>query len=625
MSGITRTNRFIAAVTVSAFLIGSLSGCVSPYVERPALAPTRSYQAPSLGVALTYAQDTQELYRKKIIELGDAERAASIGFIGLGTALILAGALGAHRDTMIGGAGLAGGGFAMATFLTDKRRASIYVAGMKALICAQGAVSPLNLDQKAQKTLESNVKAVETRKGTVNKAVVRVEGIVREIEAAGGATSATQAARQDVQTARQSLASATSAQGAVDQLYLNQSMAGNSLKNTVDDIDTVVLDALRGTEGSLQAVPQIIAGLAQSMQLMAPGVKVEDALKPPTAAPHSLTKSGDEMRKLGNQLTDAVATLRGETALLDADTSRVTTFLAAIDPPKVLQSIKTCKVEDLPGDFKVEQSELQFKAKTADKKSLRISGGGAPFFGEIENNPAGTNVEHSLAGNGVLTVAVTDQVQAGTHRMFVQDKTRQKREIVMIKIAAAEAGTTGTVPPAAGSVGADAVVKDINDKGTVRVGTTDVSIKAEKNPAGKVDVTYNVPAGSSITDADVKSALDTAFQASDRAGSANVLVNRGPDVGPHALIARRGEPTKRWGPVVENLVRDQVQLVQNRLCVKPQDGLWGPNTQKKLEEDRQKRRSAGVKEVPMPGAMLTPPELRTLLTAPATNVARCPA
>ncbi len=579
-----------------------LAGCASPYVTRPAAGPGDKDQAVSLSAALAYSRETRELYRAKIIELGESERALSNTLVSLGGALIAAGAFGAHRDTLVGGALIGGTAYSLGTFNTDKRRAMIYVAGMKALTCSDHAVTALNFDNTVAARMKENVASITVRLKRVTDGISTVEDLAKKISA-----DATTLVQAETQAARQALGEAISAQGAADQLIAQRSIAGGRLRTVVDDIDTVILDAIRGTEGALEAVPQIIGGLVKASQVFAPQVNLADVIKPvPAEAPHSIREkikkgASDKTKEALQNLDDAVASLNGEVVLLKSEAQRLNSLVATFDAAKAIDALKICRVEGLPATMKVDSTELKFKAKTADKKTVVIEGGKAPYYAYIEGSPAGISVENPQSQ--VLIVSVTDQVAAGNYRLIVQDNTRQTRLVVTIEVAE----NTKSNGDATKNDPIDQLVTDINALKTIRVGTTAVAISADRQgDQKKVAVSYSLPAGSTITMENVRDAVMLKFKSQfGRVGNEIVTFTQEAD-SPHS------GGRSRLNGFVATLARDDLKTVQKQICLTGRnvDGLWGPTTQGALDAYRAKRREAGIKDVSR--GSLTPAEFAQL-------------
>ncbi|MGE0874544.1 MAG: hypothetical protein AB7O31_07745 [Burkholderiales bacterium] len=411
----------IAAISAAAML----GGCASPYAVRTVGGDHGAAVPKSLPDALAYSRATRETYRAKVIELGESEQGLTNALVTLGGLLVAAGAGGAHRDALVGGAILGGTAYSLGIVNTDKRRAVIYVAGMKALSCAEHAVTAMNFDDAVQKRLDENMRALRRRSIAVENAIANVERLAGSADAAA-----------DVQAARQAQSKAIAAQSAADQLIAQRSIAGGRLATVVDEIDRVILDAINGTVGSLEAVPQIIGGLVKASQVFAPTVDLGSVIaKPAATGPNILESLRPEAKSAAKAVLDkAVAALKQQVLLLEAATQRMTALVATFDAAKALDALKDCKVDGLPAAMKVDATELKFTVGAAGNKTVVIEGGKAPYYAYIEGAPAGLSVENPQMQ--VLIVSATDKVAAGDYRLIVQDNTRQARLVVPIAVAA---------------------------------------------------------------------------------------------------------------------------------------------------------------------------------------------
>jgi hypothetical protein len=437
-----------------------LSGCATPYVQPIAPARDKAYATANLAYGLEYSRTYHDAYRGKVIEFGDSERALSNGVITLGAVLILLAGSKAHSSAIGVTTLFTGWLYTIGVFNTDKRRALIYVAGMKALECANDAVAPVNFSAESVQDLEAQLNAmvrgserVSAQAGATQSAMLLLGQQVPGVEASLAS------GRAAVASAVEAIDKAGRAHLAGSQLLMKHRQAGGQLMNAVQAIDAAVLDELRGTEGALQAVPSIVSTLLKTSTSFA---DVAKAAAPAAAAsapegPQSANLRGREARgrtdketELLNKLAAAVAGLSAETAALDGSAQRLAGFVASLDKSVPEERLKACKVEPTVTAMTVTPQTLTFEAKTANTQYLTVKGGKQQYFAEfVQSAHPGLTVEppSPFRRTDVIAISAKDDVQATSvdYQIAVRDSGEQ---IQYVTVKVVPKSGTGAAPSA---------------------------------------------------------------------------------------------------------------------------------------------------------------------------------
>jgi hypothetical protein len=600
------------------------AGCASPYVTVTDTEVAQHATDPmTLPQAIGMERAYHDKWRQKAIDLGDTERNLSSGLITLGGVLAGLAAAGASAGTTAGVAITGGTIYALGTFNTDKRRAQIYIAGMKALECADEAVLPYNFSQATQADLKARMAWLESESLAVTQDADRL----RQMSAAAAGRASTgdlSRASATVAAAAKSATTAGNARTSAQLLLRQRDQIAERLRLTVTRIDKAVLDEIRGTEGSIQSVPGILAGLNANI-----GVFSAVAVKPGASAgldsghaqPAQLPP-GAVQAPAPVPLADATSALNDRLARLDAASQQLTDLVTAINADaRAAQSLADCQVSGPQTTMTITPASLSLTAGTATRLLLLPSGGKPAYSASFVQDPhAGLDIAPPVPGSDEIYVVETASPAAapGTYQVLVKDTSGQK-QLVSLTVAAG-----GASPPSGGSSSPSSgdAAKVVGMK--VPVGATTVTIThADHNPDGSWSVRYTAPAGASVASADVAAALAAfpAFQ--DIAGvKANVqaAADSGNDSG-HQIASKTAVRAAHYGTVAAGLSIDQARTVQRAICMPADrvDGLWGMRSQAALIADRERREAAGEKAVPQ--GLLTADEARALQARTAEQVA----
>lgn len=632
----------LAGCALAAALL--LAGCASPYVRLSPDSDALAVQPQVLADAIGAARAKQREYHDQVINLGESERALSNSLLGLGTLIVGLGVAKVHPSAIAGAVLGTGAVYTFGTFNTDKRRAQVYVAGMKALDCAVDAVTPLVLSPTQEARL------VDER-AALAPAIAKTATAIGEAEQWAARARATSPTKfKDGLDAMQLALPA--AQAAVDKAADAEALAGQrldkpqqlaaDLRGAVRAIDRAVLNDIRGTEPAVQAVPGILAGLQGNASLfslasLAPGLVAASAAatKAGKDAPHDgivAKAAGDEKpedaiarrdQALLMGLTDALGTLRSRTVQLASQADRLSRAALMTAPQAVSTAVKACQVDGVLKPISVAPSSITLVAKAAGTHSVLVDGGNGEFSAQFLQSPTpGLSALRPPRSKGVVNIVATDQTVAGSYQLVIEDTTQQTRQIVTVVVGAATAA-----PPAddkkTDMTNAEAAADKLNKAGslTTAKNVKVTGLKATTLGAQNVQLIYDAPADGQVTDAEVAAA------ALALPGMVNLL---GKD--PKHIVAQRAEPaphsktvkktrsdnTKTGtvgkndgagkpagngdsGPTVRGMTVAEIKALQTRLCMAgaAATGTWTAQTQAALEADRARRLPAAG---PVPAA-----------------------
>jgi hypothetical protein len=464
-----------------------------------------------------------------------------------------------------------------------------------------------------------------------------VETQLKRVEALGGGSLAeVTLAKQEANSAREAIARAERVRGGVVALQMKLNSIGGVLVRTVDEIDRKVLADIQGTEPGLQAVPGVIASLSKASEIFVPAPRLTDipAVKaqpvPKAGTLEALTADALKGSPEVIDLSQKVSRLKGMVIVLNGQADVVSGILDGIEKSKPIDKLKTCNVENVDLTFKVEPTEISFKAKIPSRQILEIRGSPGPYGFRFLKDPApGLSVVQSMPGERTLTIVATDQTQVDNYPLKIWDRT-EKSETVLIKVTESDAA-----PPKPAAPELKAVVTKLEDmksqktpvdvKGLAKVIIT--SAIADKDGSGIIRVTYRVQSGqtNAVTAADVSDALQKLVDSEGKSTIRAELDTESPGPKSGTLKPQRAVPRDpmRWGPTVAQLSDRQITVIQHHLCLPPThvDGKWGTTTQSALVEDRNRRLMSGAEKT-VPTGDLTDAESKVLLALNAKEAAK---
>ncbi|TFY99110.1 hypothetical protein [Ramlibacter humi] len=635
MNGIPIRGRVLCGLLATSMALG---GCASPYVQPPPAEPAGRKRM-ELPDALALSRGYHQAYRAKVIELGEAERAASNGLVTLGGVLLALAAGKAHRDTIAGVSIIGGVGYTLGVMNNDKRRSLIYVAGMKALECANETVAPMVRDDDLVAQLKAQVKAVDDGMDQVG----RLSGALSaELLAVGGAATPPDVVlvQDTLAAAKASSERAAVASAAASDLRDKQASAGEQLHNAVLRIDASVLDELRGTEGAIQAVPAILGDLAKNVAAFS-GVAAPPAPAASAAGegPHAGGPGADARRRVALPgLKQLAVQLQGAAGQLDARSALLSKVVAGLQQRLQADRLASCKVEGVDTTMTVAPAALTFKDKKADTQMVVVKGGKLDYRAQFsQSNTPGLKVEPPspfMRSDVIVVTAGADVAGPATYQLVVRDAASQM-QVIPVNVEGPGAAGGGATDAAAVNTQVKEELLKLTPFKMASGAVVDL-VGVETKAAGSYEVRYKTRSGTAPSAADVAKELAAAPAIANRFGQLTLTAvpdGAAPNAGgparkkapPNAGGAKPGgavaSPAISGGPVIDRLTPGQLQQVQSNLCLSPAEasGRWDIRSANALDLDRQRRKAKG--EAVAQGQM-TDAELKLVLERKPSEVAQ---
>ena len=491
-----------------------LSGCVTaPYVRINAIQPLPQSGPPTLPAAIQHAEAVQDLYRDKLIELGEAERRLSTGLIALGGVMLGLGVGRAHHSAIEGVAIAGGTTYTAGVFTTDKRRAAVYGAGLEAVNCAVAAVSPLNLGAETLADIRTRRGDAGSGRTEVMLAAGRVSALLASMppQKSGSAGElAVKAAKQAITAANTALANSTNAAADGDNLIHRYEQAGGDLRNAVKTIDNQVLNAMRTLEVDLRAVPDALSKLMDHTRLFSSLATSAASASPSFVARGGTDDDNKALDAASNQLDAATFDLQVKVAAMEHQTQRLTRLVKAVSAG-MQDNVRACKVQLPFFVMSVSTDTVTFPSGVAGTQTVYVTGGQpipssafAPtttfvYTAEFVGSPH-TGLSLQKDGRRVLISANTSTV-AGIYPVRLEDATGGGVQTVAVVV-----GPAATSPLDVASAkakldplkGTELTVTSVTN-GKVKLVSFDIA-------GAKLDVKYSKVSGA-VTNDHVKSQM----------------------------------------------------------------------------------------------------------------------
>ena len=608
----------------------ALGGCASPYVTSSDLVYGKPVQSVSLPEARAMLASYHAAYRAKILVAGQEERVLSNGLITLGGLVLGLAAAKVHPSTIAGAAITGGLGYSLGTANIDKRRAQIYWVGMKALECADDAVAPLVLSEGTAKTIDQDLKELRAAfRATEANAGRVVAALVAAAPQAPWTDGALDTARKALAASSETVDQAAKTQAAVNALLRKRDDAGTQLAMAVRAIDTDVLEGIRITDASLQAVPGIIAKLSADATVFSNLAKTPASAAAQGGAagtPHgkNLVKPEDyaptkQERDALERLAAAVGKLAQSTSTLDAVAESLAGFVKGIEAGFSADRLKTCKVDNLPVAMVASPASLSFAVSTADTQMLSLRGGKQGYTAQfVQSSHPGLSIDppSPFLRTDVVAVSATKDVAAGDYQIMVRDAGEQF-QLVKVRVGATAAKAADPSPAATPTP--DDWAKLLAQINPLAVATgVKVTLRyVESRTDGGPGLSYAAEAGKSATGEEVKTALKKNEQFAKLLAGKSFEVTRALGEAPQS-----NDLPGRFGSTVSTLPVGKIKAIQSALCLSGAwvDGKWGMRSQAALLKARERRPVDGSDKAAQ--GFLTDKEASALLQRAAADVAK---
>ena len=470
----------------------NLVGCslVDPFVTRnlgprpPADAPEKppkpamTGDGPSLPEAFEYAESVKRAYRGAIRDQSQLQAWLGIGLIPLTAAAMGLGASGGPATAVLA-LGLTGAAsLGTGTWLYNKPRQLAWIAGIKAVTCAEDAMTPFALSVGVAQSLDTNVDSLRDRLAELETAAGQLETAIDGAKAVRDGADASQAAvaralrtLESLETAaRAELTDVQAAIAAAEQAHKNGAslqqlfrVAGRTLAVAVsritDEVDAVVVE----TQRDPQALANVIAGIGANFRMITTvpeGLARTPAKDAAARKDPSVPQGGTPTEVLTDDAREALrvelAAIKArqdalEAALRDARTASaqaararrvVADTVNAVIKDTPVDKLKGCGVGT--GDFVTAitvDPAPPFEVTAPGSLVFTIKGGLPPYGAVIAAGQSGLVI--SLAGPAV-SVTATAATPEGQFSVVVRDSTGLDRQVKAIPI------TVKKAPPAAG-------------------------------------------------------------------------------------------------------------------------------------------------------------------------------
>jgi hypothetical protein len=466
--------RFLVVLAVTI----SLAGCslVNPYViNREVREGRRADGTPAVvdpsrmtfREAREYAGRVKEQYRGALVDQAQLNSWLGIGLIPLTAAAMGLGASGGPATGVLA-LGLTGGAaFGTATWLSNRPRQAAYVAGIKAVTCAEAAVQPLALTARDEKRLTGSLDPISDQIATVDRQAAVVALAIDTLEAAVAkvpealqphylelvkdAKSELTAARSLMTSAQAAYDAGTELQRAVDRVGEQLGIAIDKIVDAVDGIiaDTqrdpqalaAIINNLGGTFKTFTTVPESVKA---TMEPRATRVAPQGAIRDPTlseADNQARERAVQEADRRYAELSAELKTLRDEEGRLAKFRREVTTVVNPVAQAAPLKTLETCGVKssDVATALALNPAGPIPLARTESKK-LDATGGVSPYWASVKGPGEGVTVTQPVPLAASFVVTAAKDAQAGSYVVSVGDGSGQIKSVeVSVK--------NGTPPP----------------------------------------------------------------------------------------------------------------------------------------------------------------------------------
>jgi hypothetical protein len=650
-----------------------LAGCslVNPHVfpDRPKPEELRAKVIP-MDTALRYSLEAKDKYRGALRDQATLQSLLGIGLIPLSAAAIGLGATGGSPEAILA-LGLAGtSAFGTGAWLLNKPRQLAYVAGIKAVTCAEEAVAPLDVSADVRKELNANVRLLATQLPRLEDAANRAasaagvgEALAKAVTSkhavlvgqAAALLSLTKSATAEVEAARSLVASAQEARTSGVALQRTLDGAGRQLVIAVDKIADTVDGLIAETQRDPQALTTIISGLGSAyatFTTVPEGVKIqkpekgEPKITPETEVRSKEALTAEEQTQLSaieaaaRELNAALRDLRPAVTAVRTARRIVADHVNSVLQDTPIVKLRACGVTagDLVTALTVEPAQ-PIHVKKATATSFTIKGGLSPYGVGLVAAAPGLTVTQAGVFAPAVNVVTTAETPPGEYVINVTDGANHHLPVKLV-VDPGEAPAAGAASkPPAGALESFVAAMKATPSPSVTVGkipftATDAKLNDARTFAMVTVDVGAVPKGAEISD-DIAAGVAEELRARHGPTLAKgaVRIDNADDLSaaklaakaaasPEAAVACR-EPNLA-GPIPDEPAfsrrpdADRAKI-QAALCLSGNavDGAWGRITKGRLMLYQcQQRRE--------PDGALDPKSLTELLDASRASIAqRC--
>ncbi len=572
----------------------------------------------SIDQAMAYADRGKTAYNTALSEHAEVQSLMGIALIPLTAAAIGLGATGASENLIIalglGGAATYGTG----TWLLNKPRQAGYVAGLKALTCAQQVIEPFDFPLIDHVIFETQLEKLNNGMVTVGQRLAEVEGSIARVDRqavlaktsgsellkiyADNAVLMVTASKAQVGAVASVLTSAEEAHLNGIKLQREIESAGRKLANSVNKIAAELSEIINETQKDPQALATIIQGLGQSYATFTTvPVVLRPAVEPATAGegitPQSAEDAAAEIQKPAHKvilknLLSSMEQLTVELVLLGKDVARlsgarreVAVFVNKVVPTATFESCGISK-ESLIADLTINPAG-PFTLPSGKRGSVgfTVKGGQSPYGASLGGGQVdGLSVTQPAPFSPVVTVTSEDSVAPGKFVVNVVDGSGRTAVVPFEIVGAAEPEKPSTKDKGGKFKALSGELP--GEKLSEVKGVTFFIETAEPSDDGtKLVVTLGKPEGTptgDISKEDLRNAVVAILPSGSQVGAAEIEIGNYDEL---MASLQSGDP-----PVAADLVftaqsEDDRKKIQTALCLADDqvDGVWGPITKEALE------------------------------------------
>ena len=425
-----------------ALCVSLLGGCaINPIVSWDPPPKKESADSPMVqDDARAYSDAARKAYQRAINSQVKASGQLSSGLIVAGA---LAAALAAgrvHRDALIGASLIGGTAYALGSWNLDKRRLTIYQAGVDAFNCSNRAVAPLNMRQADFDSLGQHLTGLETALSEANAAIADADARVGAFSSRSAPNfEAAQPLQLSIAAARNVVAQGNQAVGPGRQLHVGAGSSGPRLKDAVDKIDAAIGKALIDILPDLASTSKVIASLSGFAGSIAPGAGIEASLNESLAKFNTVkTEAAITQVTPPKEVTDAVARMDAAVARVATSTQVVQGHVAAHGAAMQADTLADCGLGDVSFPLATAPSALSLDPG-GGARFVAINGGTPPF--EVRQAGAALVVAGPVKLERHFQVAASASAPAGkTFSLLITDSSSPvKTSPLSVQIAGAPA------------------------------------------------------------------------------------------------------------------------------------------------------------------------------------------
>lgn len=440
MENIALTNKIKISLKVTAVAASILisTGCslTRPYVVDANFSEKSDYICQQPETDMSKAMQCGDKIKKIYIDSVN-DQAALVTYTGMGlitmTTLTLGFTVHDASSTKITDWVLAGTGlYSLSYWLSSEGRDNIYIAGQKAIQCAENAIMPFMLDYSTKRKIEADLKRNEQAYALVASTSIKLEGI-----ASLGQNSLSTITKNEISTLVnkvQTIISNSRKIRSQASLLLNQvHLAPRTYVATVKEINSKVNSALSGTIQSVASLPGVVRGIgslysANQQQFAGYSPSNVGELTPTT--PQLNEKIGESIQALESQSekiqNDLNSAIQG---LLNANAS-LNSLVTQYKPNPVDLGLEECGIDEEELKFPITTNPMSLNLTTQSEQASFTINGGNGFYAVEADKSLFAITQTPTFGSNVTVTYKGDK--GGTFQLNVTDTTGKKTTVTVI-------------------------------------------------------------------------------------------------------------------------------------------------------------------------------------------------